>query len=68
MKYMYEYNDHFAGMYKHHTEMTDTVECFIFVGTNFRGLSKNYTFVGFKILGHSIFSQNSYRKSLFRGY
>ena len=43
-----------------------TVDGFIFVGTNFRGLKKNQTFVGFKIRGHSIFLNSSYRKSLFR--
>ena len=31
---------------------------FIFVGTNFRGLKKNQTFVGFKIRGNSIFLNN----------
>ena len=31
-----------------------TVVYFIFVGTNFRGLNKNDTFVWFKIRGHSI--------------
>ena len=30
------------------------VDGFIFVGTNFRGLNKLYTFAGFKIRGHSI--------------
>ena len=45
-----------------------TVDGFIFVGTNFRGLNKNDTFVGFKIRGHSIFVHNSYRKVPFRGY
>ena len=45
-----------------------TVDGFIFVGTNFRGLNKNDTFVGFRIRGHSIFSHNSYRKLPFRGY
>ena len=44
------------------------VDGFIFLGTNFRGLSKNYTFVGFKIHGNSIFLYNSYRKSLFHGH
>ena len=34
--------------------------------TNFRGLKKNQTFLGFKICGNSIFLNNSYRKSLFR--
>ena len=34
----------------------------------FRGLNKSGTFVGFKILGHSNFFHNSYRKSPFRGY
>ena len=38
------------------------VDGFIFVGTNFRGLNKTYTFVGFKIRGHSIFFYNSYKK------
>ena len=32
-----------------------TVDGFIFVGTNFRGLNKNDTFMGFKSRGHSIF-------------
>ena len=35
-----------------------TVDGIIFVGTNFRGLKKNDTFVGFKISGHSIFFNN----------
>ena len=30
------------------------VDGFILVGTNFRGLNKNGTFVGFEICGHSI--------------
>ena len=34
---------------------SNTVDGFIFVGTNFRGLKRNDTFVGFKICGHSIF-------------
>ena len=41
---------------------------FIFVSTNFRGLNKNDTFVGFKIRGYSIFFHNSYRKLPFRGF
>ena len=41
---------------------------FIFVGTNFRGLNKNHTFVGFKICCHSIFLHNSHRKPFIRGY
>ena len=45
-----------------------TVDAFIFVGTNFRRLNKNHTFVLFKIHGNSIFLNNSYRKSLFCGY
>ena len=45
-----------------------TVDGFIFVGTNFCGYNKIDTFVGFKILGHSICLHNSYRKSLIRGY
>ena len=49
-------------------QQKNTVDGFIFVGTNFHGLNKNHTFVGFKICGHSIFLQNSYRKFLFRGY
>ena len=48
--------------------LRNTVDGFIFVGTNFRGLNENDTFVGFKIRGHSIFPHNSYRKSLIRGY
>ena len=39
-----------------YTTHGDTVDGFIFVGTNFRGLKKNQTFVGFKIRGQSIFS------------
>ena len=31
------------------------MDCFIFVGTNFRGLNKNHTIVGLKIRGYSIF-------------
>ena len=38
------------------------------MGTNFRGLNKYDTFVGFKIRGHRIFFHKSYRKSPFRGY
>ena len=34
---------------------SSTVDAFIFMGTNFRGLNENDTFVGFKIRGHSIF-------------
>ena len=45
-----------------------TMDGFIFVGTDFCGLSKYDTFIGFKIRGHSIFLHNSYRKLLFRGY
>ena len=45
-----------------------TVDGFIFVGTNFRGLNKNNTFVRFKICGHSILFNNSYRKLKFSGY
>ena len=40
----------------------------IFMGTNFCGLNKNDTFVGFNNCGHSISFHNSYRKLLFRGY
>ena len=39
---------------------------FIFVGTNFRGLNKNNTFIRFKIHGHCILFINSYRKLKFR--
>ena len=42
-----------------------TVDGFIFMGTNSSGLSKSYTFVGFKIHDHSSFFHNSYRKSFF---
>ena len=45
-----------------------TVDGFIFVGTDFRVLDKNGSFVGFKIRGHSIFFLYSYRKLPFRGY
>ena len=48
--------------------MVYTVDGFIFVGSNFRGLNENDTFMGFKICGNSIFLHNSYRKSLIRGY
>ena len=44
-----------------------TVDGFIFVGTNSRGLNKNDIFVGFKIRGQSIFFHNSYRKLPFHG-
>ena len=40
------------------TGNVNTVDGFIFVGTNFRGLNKNDIFVGFKIRGHSIFFHN----------
>ena len=46
----------------------NTVDGFIFVGTNFRGSCQNYTFVGVKICSHSIYLHNSYQKSLFDGY
>ena len=51
-------------------EISNTVDGFIFVGTNFRGLSlnKNHTFMRFEIRGQGIFLHSSYRKSLFRGY
>ena len=45
-----------------------TVDAFIFVGTNFRGLNKYHTFEGFKIRGHGVLLYNSYRKLLFRWY
>ena len=38
----------------------NTVNGFIFVGSNFCGLNKIDTFVGFKICGHSIFLHNSF--------
>ena len=43
---------------------SNTVNAFIFVGTNFRGLYKNHTSVGFQIYGHtcSIFLYNPYPK------
>ena len=41
---------------------------YFFKGTNFRGLNKYDTFVGFKIRGRSIFFHNSYRKLPFRWY
>ena len=46
----------------------DTVDGFIFVGTNFRGLNRNDIFVRIKIRGYYIFLHKSYRKSLFRWY
>ena len=46
----------------------NTVDGFIFMGTSFRGLNENDTFIGFKIRGRSIFLHNSYKKSLIRGY
>ena len=45
-----------------------TVDGFILVGINFRGLNKNYPFMGFRIRGHSIFFNYLYRKFPFRGY
>ena len=48
--------------------MHNTVYGFIFVGTDFRGLNKKDTFVGFKIRGHCIFFHNSYRKLPVRRY
>ena len=50
-----------------------TVDGFIFVGTNFRGMNKNDTFVGFKIRGQSVFFHtcvihNTYKKLPFRGF
>ena len=42
--------------------LSATVDGFIFMDTNFRGLNKNDTFVGFKIRGNCIFFHNSYRK------
>ena len=42
-----------------------TVDGFIFMGTNFRGLNKNYAFLGFIIHGNSIFLHNSYRNRHF---
>ena len=44
------------------TKISHTVDGFIFVGTNFRGLNENDTLAGFKIRGHSIFLHNSYTK------
>ena len=46
----------------------NSVNGFIFVGTNFHGLNKNHTLVGFKIRCHRVLLHNSYIKSLFRGY
>ena len=46
--------------------LNGTVDAFIFVGTNFRGLKTNDKFVGFEIRGFSIFLIISYRKSLIR--
>ena len=48
--------------------LSNTVDGFILMGTNFCELNENDTFVGFKIRGHGIFLHNSYRKSLIRGY
>ena len=50
-----------------HSEVVNTVDGFIFVGTNFRGLSKHYTFMGLKIRRQSIFLHNLYRNRLFEG-
>ena len=50
------------------TLIPNTMDAFIFVGTNFCGLHKNDTFVGFEICDHSIFFvHNSYRKLLIPG-
>ena len=37
------------------------------MGTDFRGLNKNDTFVGFKIRGYSIFFHNLYRQETAKG-
>ena len=44
------------------TNNTCTVDGFIFVGTNFRGMNKTDTFLGIKIRGHSIFFHNMIQK------
>ena len=46
------------GQFTHTPLSLNTVDGFIFVGTNFRGLKKNDAFVGFKIHGYSIFFDN----------
>ena len=38
----------------------NNVDDFIFVGTNFHGLKKNQTFVGFRICVHSMILHNSF--------
>ena len=57
----------------HDTSLNDTVDGFIFVGTNFRGLSKNDTFLGLKIRCHStvnvvIFAGENFAKMLARRF
>ena len=45
-------HNYFTDKFKKYTKRNsdfNTVDGFIFVGTNFRGLNKNDTFVGFKI-------------------
>ena len=44
------------------------MDVFIFVGSNFHGLNKYETFVGFKICDYSVFFHNSYRKLPFRRF
>ena len=50
-----------------HMMSTCTMDGFIFHGTNFRGVKKNNTFVGFKIRGHSILFHNANTKLKFCG-
>ena len=52
----------FYSNLKQKLNSVNTVDVFVFWGTNFYGLGKNYTFVGLKIRGHSIFLHNLYRK------
>ena len=63
MKYMYMYfifSNNFIKLTFYMAEI-DTVDGFIFVGTNLRGLKKNDAIMGIKIRGHNIFFNNSYR-------
>ena len=64
-KSFFNFKNSFSYM-KH--SFSNTVDGFIVVGTNFYGLNKNHTFVGFKTRGHSIFLHSSYRKLQFRGH
>ena len=57
------HQNYFVCIYIH-----DTVDGFIFMGSNVRGFNRNGIFVGIKIRGNYIFLQKPYRKSLFHWF